>query len=171
MWNAAADRKQLFSRYQKVFPRLQKASAKNRRGIYFQRMISGGPPAQPNQLEFVIGSYMARTGVRRSILQIGIFDPAKDHSTAAQLGFPCLQHVTFAPVDDQLSVNAFYATQFLVERAYGNYIGLCRLGQFVAHEMGLKLSRVTCFSGIAECDVGKGELAPILAAIDQVVAR
>ena len=35
-------------------------------------------------------------------------------------------------------MTGFYATQYVVERAYGNYLGLCRLGEFMAHEMGLK---------------------------------
>lgn len=169
MWNPAAGRKQLFSRYKVALPKLRKASRKNNRGIYFERMIGGGSASNPNQLEFTIGEYLSRKGVRRSILQVAIFDPSKDHSSAAQLGFPCLQHVTFAPVDGTLSVNAFYATQYVVERAYGNYLGLCRLGLFVAHEMKLKLSRVTCFTGIAERDFGKGALAPVFSAIDKAI--
>ena len=97
MWNQAAPRSQLFDRYQKIVPRLVKGSNKNRRGIYFERMISGGSDDKKNQLEFALATYGAREGVRRSVLQISIFDPKLDHSNAAQLGFPCLQHVTFAP--------------------------------------------------------------------------
>ena len=100
------------------------------------------------------------------MLQIGVFDPGSDHSAAAQLGFPCLQHVTFAPTDEGLTVNGFYATQYLVERAYGNYVGLCRLGQFVAHEIQLPLVRMTCFTGIAECDMAKTKLTKLLAMKD-----
>ena len=103
------------------------------------------------------------------MLQIGVFNPTLDHSAAAQLGFPCLQHVTFAPLDGGLCVNAFYASQYIVERAYGNYVGICRLGQFAAHELGFKLLRMTCFTGIAECEVGKKTVAMLLATIDKVV--
>jgi hypothetical protein len=174
MWNPGVSRQQLFDRYQKVFPRIQKAHSENRRGIYFQRMTSGGPDSNKNQLDFIIGGYLSLKGGRRSVLQIAIFDPLRDHSPAPYLGFPCLQHVTFAPGDGTLSVNAFYAMHYVVERAYGNYIGICRLGQFVAHELGLKLSRVTCYAGIAKCDLkkgfGKNELSPMLTVIDRVVA-
>lgn len=134
-------------------------------------MITGGPKGRENQLEFGIGTYLARDGVRRSILQIAIFDPSRDHSAAAQLGFPCLQHVTFAPSDQGLCVNAFYAAQYMVERAYGNYLGLCRLGQFVAHEMELPLVRLTCFTGIAECEAAKARLVPVFRVMDSLVAR
>jgi hypothetical protein len=162
LWNRKADRSQLFERYAAIVPRLRTASTKNKHGIYFERMITGGPTEYPNQLDFVIGAYESRPGVRRSMFQIGIFDPEEDLTNSAQRGFPCLQHVTFAPVGNQLSVNAFYATQYMFERAYGNYLGICRLGQFVAHEMGLALGRVTCYAGVAMCDIAKGKLSDVL---------
>jgi hypothetical protein len=169
MWNPSAPRGQLFARYAKIAPRLRRASGKNRRGIYFERMITGGSKGKENQIEFALNTYNSRNGVRRGVLQIGVFHPAHDHSAAAQLGFPCLQHVTFAPIDGGLCLNAFYASQYMVERAYGNYVGLCRLGRFAAHELGLPLIRMTCFTGIAEFEVGKHKLAKLLAAVDEVV--
>lgn len=169
MWNSSSPRGQLFARYRKIAPRIRRASAKNRRGIYFERMITGGPAGHENQLEFALRTYLARPSVRRSVLQIGVFDPSRDHSAAAQLGFPCLQHVTFAPVDGGLCLNAFYASQYIVERAYGNYVGLCRLGRFVAHELDLPLVRMTCFTGIAERDVGKSKLASLLSTINEAI--
>jgi len=168
-WNPAGERQLLFQRYERVVPRLRKASRKNSRGIYFERMITGGPQGQENQLEFAISTYLARQGVRRSVLQVGVFDPSRDHSAAAQLGFPCLQHVSFAPTAEGLLVNAFYATQYMVERAYGNYVGLCRLGRFVAHEIKLPLVRFTCFTGVAQCEMPKSRLANLLATIDAVL--
>ncbi len=169
LWNPTAKRQLLFQRYRRVLSRLRRASRKNSHGMYFERMISGGPVGRENQLDFAIDTYLGRKGVRRSVLQVGVFNPNHDHSAAAQLGFPCLQHVTFAPSDGGLCVNAFYATQYLVERAYGNYVGLCRLGQFVAREMGLPLTRVTCFTGIAECDIPKSRMASILSTIDEIM--
>src|SRR5207302_7100954 len=138
----------LSERYDRVLASLSRALRRNSRGLYFERFISGGPAGRENQLDFAISAYTARDSVRRSVLQLAIFDPHKDHSNAAQLGFPCLQHVTFAPTDHGLCVNGFYATQYMVERAYGNYLGLCRLGRFMAHELGQKLVRMTCFTGI-----------------------
>ncbi len=171
MWNPSAPRRQLFDRYRKITPRLRRAGAKNRRGIYFERMITGGPTGNENQLDFALETYSSRSGVRRSVLQIAVFDPNRDHSTAAQLGFPCLQHVTVAPIDGGLCLNAFYASQYMVERAYGNYVGLCRLGRFAAHELGLRLVRMTCFTGIAECEVTKSKLSGLMAAINDVVGQ
>jgi thymidylate synthase len=169
LWNPMAPREQLFDRYRRIAVRVQKASRKNSRGRYFDRMIDNGAEGRENQLDFIMRTYRARESVRRSMLQVAVFDPKKDHSAAARLGFPCLQHVTFAPTKDGLSVNAFYATQYMVKRAYGNYVGLCRLGQFVAHELGIRLARVTCYAGIAELDATKEEIKPVLGAIDSAM--
>jgi hypothetical protein len=156
LWNPGVPRSQLYERYTRIVPKLKKTRHINRRGLYFERLTSGGTPGRENQLEFVIGNFTARQGVRRSALQVAVFDPRRDHSTAAQAGFPCLQHVTFA----------FYATQYHVERAYGNYLGLCGLGRFVAHELGCRLVRVTCFAGISLLDGSKKQLADLALVVE-----
>ena len=168
LWNPAAPATHLYNRYTAILPRLARASRKNQRGLYFDRLTSGGPPGKENQLDFILSTFKARAGVRRSALQLAIFNPARDHSTAAQLGFPCLQHVTIAPTREGISLNAFYATQYVVERAYGNYLGLCRLGHFVAHELERPLVRMTCFTGISLHDtkISKAKLKGVLSAID-----
>ncbi len=60
-----------------------------------------------------------------------------------------MQQVAFVPDGNELAVTAFYAVQHLFEKAYGNYLGLCRLGHFMAHEMGLQLTRLTCMTSVA----------------------
>jgi hypothetical protein len=52
-------------------------------------------------------------------------------------------------------MTAFYATQTIFSRAYGNYVGLARLGRFLAHEMKLELTRVTCIANVAQLGLGK----------------
>ncbi len=61
-------------------------------------------------------------------------------------GFPCLQQVSFGYDDEGgLSISAYYPTQYIYDRAYGNYLGLCQLGAFMARSLGLSLSRFNCF--------------------------
>ena len=49
-----------------------------------------------------------------------------------------------------------------MKRGYGNYLGLCNLGQFMAKETGLPLARVNCFVGNPRIDnFTQAELAPI----------
>jgi hypothetical protein len=68
----------------------------------------------------------------------------------------------------KLAVNAIYPTQFLFERAYGNYLGLCRLGLFVSQELKLELAQVTCYVGIAvraDSGVAKSRLTGLATAL------
>lgn len=172
MWNPHAPRQELFARYEAILPSIRRASVKNRYGTYFQRMIAG-PPSEAhkgNQLDFIIQTYTARRAVRRSVLQVALFDSVLDHTTAAQRGFPCLQQISFAPYGDGLlAVNAFYAVQYMMERAYGNYLGLIHLGQFMAHELRLTLARVTCFTGIAQGDLPLTHLGDVLGLVDRAL--
>jgi hypothetical protein len=86
------------------------------------------------------------------MLQASVFDPARDHVAQAQVVFPCLQHVSFLPTKNGLAMNAFYATQQLLYRAYGNFLGLTQLGAFMAHEMGMPLVQLNLMAGVEKLD-------------------
>jgi hypothetical protein len=165
-WRPGVPRDRLFARYKSIVPRLRR-DARNRNGLYFERLTAfAGAPEDGNQLEFILHCY--RQHVRRKpALQATVFDPAvdlpgqaavfdssKDLTLQPQRGFPCMQQVAFAPDSERgtVAMSAFYASQYLFKRAYGNYLGLCRLGRFMAHEMGLRLERMTCYVGYAHLD-------------------
>ena len=163
------NRVRLFSLYRETFPRWQAMNKKaNSRGMYFERLIMyGSGPCDGNQLEWILSQYSSRNAVRRSLLQATTFDPARDHTASAQLGFPCLQHVSFVPTRVGLVVNAFYATQQIFDKAYGNYLGLAQLGVFVAHEMDMRLTRLNVTVGVAKLErINKKDrrLAPLVEA-------
>jgi hypothetical protein len=166
----------------KVYPALRARGPKhNSRGTYFQRMIhftgvneTGSAHTQKsvNQLLRILEIWKQalhkHRHPRHSALQATVFDPAKDHHGAALCGFPCLQQVSFDYDAGSLTVNAFYPTQYLFDRGYGNYLGLCHLGQFMAEQMGLTFAGLVCF--ISSCHLGgtgvsKRALAPLQASI------
>jgi hypothetical protein len=181
LWRVAkGDRKVLYKTYVENLPEyVAMESSKNQRGLYFGRLIAfdldhktgdrlphipTGKVADGNQIEFIIDH--CKPGTRISMFQASIFDPGRDQTPAAQLGFPCLQHVTFVPSfgDKTLSVNAFYATQQLFVKGYGNYLGLARLGHFVASQTKLNLARVSCFIGVEKMEAKPHE-GPVLNAL------
>jgi len=104
---------------------------------------------------------------RTSKFQATTFDPARDYTAAGQLEFPCLQQVSFVFEDGALQLNAFYATQQIARKGYGNYLGLARLGAFVASQMGLSFKQLNVFVGLAKMDVAKSD--PDLEALLKVV--
>lgn len=169
----APDRQAFYDEYLRNLPLYYRwDTVHNRSGLYFGRMIGygvtpktgkpvredGTPCLTPvgNQLEHVIRS--CRKGVRRSKFQIAIFDPWRDHKNDHFLPFPCLGYVSFIPdfKAQTLQMTAHYPTQQLFVKGYGNYLGLCQLGAFVAEQTKLSLARFTCVSGIAKIDDAPG---------------
>jgi hypothetical protein len=175
LWEMSrGDRKRFFTLYCATFPRWQAMNRKaNGRGLYFERLaMYGRGPCDGNQLEWILSQFNSRTGVRRSMLQATTFDPGRDHVASAQLGFPCLQHVSFEPTAAGLVTNAFYATQQIFDKAYGNYLGLAQLGAFMAQEMGMPLARLNVMVGVAKLariTKNDADFAPLIVAAQALV--
>lgn len=151
LWNPSVGREQLFRRYKDLLPGLKQLEPSNKYGLYFERLIAfGSGPEKVNQLDHIIRTYRGGNH-RRSALQASVFDPSMDHTNQPRRGFPCMQQVAFAPSGNgEMAVTAFYGVQHLFEKAYGNYLGLCRLGHFMAQELGLRLTRLTCIASVAK---------------------
>lgn len=153
LWNPNRDRSILYDRHTKILPSID-SCIPNRHGHYFRRMIDYEGDGKLNQLEKVFeiwGSHHRHSG-----MQISIFDPKREHKRSNEpiLGFPCLHQVSIdlygANGVNGLGLTAFYGTQYMLLKAYGNYLGLCRLGKFMAKEMGLEFKRFNCVSGVAK---------------------
>lgn len=151
LWSPILPRERLYERYLTILPKLKK-DRKNQHGLYFERLIAFqyADAAQPiNQLEHIISTYN-QGNHRASALQASLFDPSQDHTHTRQLGFPCLQQISITVTNQKyLHLTGYYATQYYVERAYGNFLGLAYLGWFMAQEMKLELNQLTCVAAKA----------------------
>lgn len=169
----------LFARYDRIWKTIARCPANNK-GVYFRRLTAFSPEGAPpdhkpvNQLAHVIETYN-RGNHRHSALQAAIFDPTRDHSHNRRRGFPCLQQVAFDAnaTDGNLEVTGFYALQHHVAKAYGNYLGLCWLGRFMAHQMRLRLTQVTCIASSLKLGDGctKSGLTPLKQTIDNILEQ
>jgi hypothetical protein len=182
-WQRLSDapREVLFERYRRMYPRLL-ARDKQKYGTYFGRLIDyegikQGKRRVVNQLDHIISTWQRSTAknrrMRSSALQASLFDPAKDHTGQPVRGFPCLQQVGFGYDDeDGLTVSAFYPTQYMFDRAYGNYLGLCHLGLFMAKEMGLKFVRLDTLiaSPVLSGGISKKRLKALESTIEAEIA-
>lgn len=151
-----------------LLPRLKARSTKNRRGTYFERLVAytgcirqNGQiePRVINQLRYVIDFWKKALAngsrPRQSALQLACFDPAKDDNNSPLAGFPCLQQISLAYKEPgTIELNAYYPTQYLFDRGYGNYLGLSQLGQFIAHHLKVRFLGLTCFIGRPELGDG-----------------
>lgn len=102
-----------------------------------------------NQLERLIKLYTLGkdrgSRPRVSALQVAIFDPQRDQTGAVRSIFPCLQQISIAYDDENgFSLCAFYPSQYIFDRGYGNYLGLAHLGEFIAEATGMEFRRLTC---------------------------
>ena len=168
---SGGDREAFFELFIESFQRIQKFNPRNnKRGSYFQRLVDlNGDGTGPNQLKWMLDQYRDHPKARRtSKFQATTFDPSRDYTSAGQLEFPCLQQVSFVCEDGALHLNAFYATQQVARKGYGNYLGLARLGAFMAGEMGLAFEQLNIFVGLAKIDVAKSD--PDLASLMRVAA-
>ena len=162
LWNSELDRSVLYERYKRILPQLKKCP-QNRNGIYFNRLINYDDNGF-NQLNKIIEFYKSGNH-RRSAFQASIWDPMRDMMNQRMRGFPCMQHLVFPCVQNRITVIAFYATQYIFERAYGNFLGLCNLGKFMSHELQLPLHEVKCFIGSEQLSINKTQLTEILSTI------
>ena len=172
---AAGDRALFYDLFNRAFRRVRKFNPRNnRRGSYFQRLVDYNDEGRgPNQLEWIINEYHTHPKARRrSKYQATTFDPERDHTSAGQLEFPCLQHISFTFDDGELRLNAFYATQQIARKAYGNYLGLAQLGMFMAAAMDMRFVQLNVFVGMAKMDVSRtdADFVTMLASVWAAVA-
>ncbi len=174
------DHLELTRRYMALLPTLKRLAPANARGTYFSRLIDfPGPDGPVNQLDAVITrlrSETAKTGSGTGPLtacyEAGFTPPEADAlstgsviaalavpvrapgpDTSVLMSFPCLSHCSFQ-LDRSGTVHAMahYRSQLMVEKAYGNYLGLGQLLGYIAAQAGLTPGELTVTAGYARLD-------------------
>jgi hypothetical protein len=69
-------------------------------------------------------------------------------------GGPCLAHLSLTSVDGHLHMTALYRRHSYLARAYGNFLGLARLLNFLAHESGRQAGHLLVVGTHAEIEHG-----------------
>ena len=81
---------------------------------------------------------------------IGIFNPMKDKGVQ---GFPCLSHISLTISHGLLNLTAVYRNQHFLAKAYGNFVGLSRLLDFVSTEVGCPRGSLLCVAAHADAEL------------------
>jgi len=139
-----------FNRYiHRFYPRI-----KTRWGTYFARMINyENNSGNINQLKNIIQKINKRKSVSKAAYTIIIQYPGME--TTLKMGGPCLNYIAIqlAPGKPRkIGLLAVYRNHDFLERAYGNYWGLCLLLQFLAKKTHSKVGPITCISSHAYVD-------------------
>ena len=151
---ASADHAELTERYRRMYPKLKQVAA-NKRGTYFGRMVAFPDPTNGpiDQIGTVIRKLRVSLNGQAltSCYEIPVVAPAED--VRLRMAFPCLSYVSFHLEDRKiLHLFAAYRNHFMVQRAYGNYVGLRALQEWVASSVGVSPGELAVLSGHAEID-------------------
>jgi len=161
----------LYNAYNKprgVFEKLQ--HLKPGWGTYFRRMTHyKGSNGTVNQLNNIITAIRDRENLSKAAYTIVIQRPGGE--TVRPLGGPCLNYLAVQAEPGQaaqpltLGLLAIYRNHDFLERAYGNYWGLCNLLVFLAKEVHGTPGPLTCVSSHAYVDAKKTALRQLVAQI------
>lgn len=158
---------------------------RNSSGTYFLRLISCPSPlgGDVNQLEEVITRLekeLSNAGALGSAYELGIVHAGESPEFSGDLrvrvpgrdrrriGFPCLSHISLTFLNGQLHLSALYRHQYFISRAYGNYLGLAQLLEFICRETKCEPGEVSCIATQAGAEIGsrkgmgKGSLKDLL---------
>ena len=137
---------------------------KKRYETYFDRLIAYPWKPEPiNQLERVIGQIRAakeKGHSNGSLYELALFHAHRD---ARPQAFPCLSHISLSLVGGTIHMSAVYRNQYFLQRAYGNYVGLGRLLNFIACETGFECGELLCVSSHAKLDCSQADADALLA--------
>lgn len=155
----------LYSSYVDMLPLLLTADG-NRRGTYFSRMVTwpGKERGGVNQLQLRVDRLRSehRNGHRtNNTLDIDVAADATDDEPLRGVqvyaaddkrtrSFPCLTHVDLTLYAGRLHAVAVYRHQYLIDKAYGNLVGLSRLMEFLCQQSGFALGELVVHATMAD---------------------
>jgi hypothetical protein len=143
-----------------IYPKLRKDRA-NQRGTYAQRIVRGRQVNGElfNPLAYIVERLkrMVETNGARCANEISIDESDTipiNRNDKSLYAFPCLSHLSFKLSHDRSEVHltAIYRSQFFIEKAMGNLLGLARLQDFVCREVGIKMGTLVCHATYAKLD-------------------
>lgn len=163
----------LADRYQRLLPQLRRLEPRNSKGTYFQRLVAypaeKGPVNQLTHLVKALNTERATAAPKRARYEttfdvpdsvaVPVFEPRHDTSAMA---FPCLSLLSFQLDGEHLHAIAHYRSQYLLQRGYGNYLGISRLLGYVAEQVGITPGVLTVVVGQAHADRLRRDLADAL---------
>ena len=171
----------LASRYQDMYARVRRFPG-NHYDTYFGRLIAypgpaGGSPIE--QLGRVIDRLKQQSASKTPMTaayEADVAHPASDDLLVSEeahvhvggrdnrtRGFPCLSHCSFQlDAGQTVHATAYYRYHYMLDRAYGNYLGLGRLLAYVADRAGLPHGTLTVMAGYARLEGHLTLLRPLL---------
>jgi len=136
----------------------------NRWGTYFQRLTDyESIQGTVNQIEGIIEAIRSDASTYTSAFCMVIQKPGGE--TRRRLGGPCLNYIAVqleSGTSQTLGLFCVYRNHDFLERAYGNYWGLCNLLCFMAEQVDAEPGPLTCVASHAYVAEKKTALKSLL---------
>lgn len=164
-----APREEFYRRFHAIYPNLRKIR-KNMGGTYFGRLVSWKYEDRHhsfNQVENTIYKLIEAKSKPRPIkvrYEMSIYDPSLDK--ASYIGFPCMSFISLKIRGNFLDMTVLYRNQFFGSKAYGNYLGLGRLLEFISRSSGYEVGKLTCIATHANLEGYKRAFRRIIDNLD-----
>ena len=150
-----------------------KTACRNRHDSYVERLVawpSAGSATPVPQLQNLVSRLKTEVGNRApksSSYELSVYSPGID---SGYMSFPCLSHLSFKYDHHRglLHLTALYRNHTYLSHAYGNFIGLGRLMQFVCREAEISPGELVSISTHADAEIGGGRKSRTCAALAQV---
>ena len=153
-----------------------KTACKNRHDSYVERLIawrsseSGGVVHQLQNILARLKSEIGNPAPKSSSYEVSIYSPGLD---PGYMSFPCLSHLSFKYDHHRgvIHLTALYRNHAYLSHAYGNFLGLGRLMQFVCRETDTSLGELVSISTHADAELSgrKSQTCAALAKIRQIL--
>ena len=168
----------LYADYIDLLPMLRTVRA-NKSGTYFSRMVTwpGKEAGGTNQIALRVERLRSEATLGRrtnNTLDVDVAADALEPVRGLQVyaatdrrlrSFPCLTHIDFTLHEGVLHCTAVYRHQYLIEKAYGNLVGLGALMRFLCQQGGCRLGELAVHATMADAQPGFG------AAIDDLLGE
>ncbi len=148
-FNCKQDRLLLYRRHSDFRVRTARFFKKHVTFSYFDRLINWQPVGaqEPvNQLEAFINRMVTHRAKREAWYFYPTIDPTRDLGKI--MSGPCLTAIDLKYEIDHNTLNlcAFYRDHEFAEKAYGNYLGLAHLLEFLCDQTTTTVGAITCIS-------------------------
>jgi thymidylate synthase len=129
----------------------------NRLGTYFGRIVAyprAGDAQPADQLTDTVRKLRqelkeAGGSKKSSRYEISVYNETHDTSP---MGFPCLAHLSVHLHERRVHLQAIYRNESIIERGYGNFLGLAELQGYIAQSARAGVGELIVTAGHAELD-------------------
>ena len=151
--------------YRENYAELREFS-ENQHGTYFGRVVAFPRDEAEEDLADQLNETVQKLiqemikGNKSSRYEINVY--SEQHDGRRPMGFPCLAHLSVHMHEGALHMQAVYRNEFIVQRGYGNFLGVAELQGYIAGAVGLDVGELLLTIGHGQFDGAKTRAEPIL---------